>query len=68
MIKLNGEVIVETADGPEISNKSLRRAKRQIDRQFKRWCERRGIDPDSDSFRLQGIAETRAAMGERAEE
>lgn len=52
MTKINGQLIIRAADDEESipSKGTLERIKRDVERGYRKFCERRGIDPGSERF------------------
>ena len=64
MIKINSQLLIRSVDAPELdmSDISLERLKRDIDHGYKRFCERRGINPDNEGFAASVRSGINAAM------
>lgn len=63
MIKINGIQLLQTVDEPDaVSPKTIAKIKRDIDRGFKRFCERRGIDPAGEGFIAEQMSGAIAAI------
>lgn len=52
MTKINGQPIIRAADDEESipSKGTLERIKRDVERGYRKFCERRGLNPNSERF------------------